>query len=57
VYSNTIKEAYEEAMERYFNSLKLTCAKYKIKYMPVDIQQPFAQLLNAFMIERQKFAG
>ena len=57
VYSNTIKEAYEEAMDKYFNSLKMTCAKYKIKYMPVDIQQPFSKLLNAFMIERQKFAG
>ncbi|NND14836.1 MAG: DUF58 domain-containing protein [Eudoraea sp.] len=57
VFSNTIKEAYEEEMARYFNSLKLNCAKYKIKYVPVDIQEPFAKILNTFMIERQKFAA
>ncbi len=57
VFSNTIKEAYEEEMTRYFNALKLNCAKYKIKYVPVDIQEPFAKILNAFMIERQRFAA
>ena len=43
VFSNTFKEAYEDEMTRYFNALKLNCAKYNIKYVPVDIQEPFAR--------------
>ena len=57
VFSNTFKEAYEEEMTRYFNALKLNCAKYNIKYVPVDIQEPFAKILNTFMVERQRFSS
>ena len=57
VFPNTIKEANEEEMTRYFNALKVNCAKYNIKYVPVDIQEPFAKILNTFMVERQRFSS
>jgi uncharacterized protein (DUF58 family) len=55
LYSETIKDAYEAALGRYMDSLKLKCAQYKIKYVDVDIRRPFSKVLNTFMVERQKF--
>lgn len=55
LYADTIKDVYEKELGRFLGSLKLQCARYKIKYVPVDIRQKFARVLNTFMIERQKF--
>lgn len=55
LFSNTVKEAYEDAIMRYFDELKLKCAQYKIKYVDVDVKSDFSKVLNTFMVERQKF--
>ena len=55
LYADSIKEAYEGGISDYLNDLKLKCAQYKIKYVEVDIRQPFTKVLNTFMIERQNF--
>jgi uncharacterized protein (DUF58 family) len=55
LYADTIKEAYENGISEYLNDLKLKCAQYRIKYVEVDIRQPFTKVLNTFMIERQNF--
>ena len=55
LYADTIKEAYESGISEYLNDLKLKCAQYRIKYVEVDIRQPFTKVLNTFMIERQNF--
>ncbi len=55
LFADTIKEAYEAEVKAFMAELKLTCAKYKIKYVPVDIRESFAKVLNTFMIERQAF--
>ncbi|MEM6864134.1 MAG: DUF58 domain-containing protein [Bacteroidota bacterium] len=55
LYAENVKKAYEKQVLAYQNELMLTCAQYKIKYMGVDIRSDFSQLLNTFMIERQKF--
>ncbi len=55
LFADTIKEAYEAEVKAFMEELKLTCAKYKIKYVPVDIRESFAKVLNTFMIERQAF--
>lgn len=55
LYAENVKKAYEKQVLAYKNELMLTCAQYKIKYMGVDIRSDFSQLLNTFMIERQKF--
>ncbi len=55
LYADTIKEAYEKEVTKFIGDLKLTCAKYQIKYVPVDIRENFSKVLNTFMIERQTF--
>ncbi len=55
LFSDTIKENYEEAIKTYFDALKMKCAQYKIKYVDVDVRGNFSKVLNTFMVERQKF--
>ncbi len=55
LYSDSIKEAYENRLTKYFKDLKLKCAQYRIKYVGVDIGGDFSTILNTFMTERQKF--
>lgn len=55
LYSDTIKEAYKEGLSAYFDALKLKCAQYKIKYVAVDVREDFSQILNTYLVERQKF--
>ena len=55
LYPERIKESYQEVLEAYMKSLKLICAKYDIKYVPVDIADPFTRVMNTFLVERQRF--
>ena len=55
LYAENIREGYRKMVLDYQNELKLKCAQYKIKYVGVDINQEFSQVLNTFMVERQKF--
>ena len=55
LYADTIKENYKEQVTKYIEALKLKCAQYKIKYIEVDVQSNFTNVLNTFMTERQKF--
>ncbi len=55
VYADTIKEAYEQEVAAFISKLKLTCAKYKIKYVEANVREDFSMVLNTFMIERQAF--
>lgn len=56
LYADTIKGNYHDAVNTYFEALKLKCAQYKIKYEEADINKDFNQILTTYMIERQKFA-
>ena len=55
LYAETIQKAYSEKVLQYQQELKLKCAQYKLKYVEVDVRGDFSQVLNSFMIERQKF--
>ncbi len=55
IYADNIKNAYQLKVKEYIENLKLKCAQYKIKYVDVDVGSDFSQVLNSFMIERQKF--
>ncbi|MDO6761464.1 DUF58 domain-containing protein [Tamlana sp. 2_MG-2023] len=56
LYADSIKESYSEAVENYFNNLRLKCAQYKIKYVEADINKDFNNILTTYLVERQKFA-
>lgn len=55
VFVDSVKEGYESSVKNYFNTLKLKCAQYKIKYLEVDVKDDFSKVLNTFLVERQKF--
>lgn len=55
LYSENIKEAYQESVSAYFDALKLKCAQYRIKYVDVDVRGDFSKVLNTYLVERQKF--
>ena len=55
LYADTIKEGYSSSVNTYFNTLRLKCAQYKIKYVEADINKNFNNVLTTYMIERQKF--
>jgi len=55
LYADNIKENYEKAVSTYFNSIKLKCAQYKIKYVEANINENFDKILTTYMLERQKF--
>ena len=55
VYAENIKEAYEKSVSSYFETLKLKCAQYKIRYVVVDVRGDFSKIFNTYMSERQKF--
>lgn len=57
IYAENFKELYQDSIEKYFNMLKLQCAKYRIKYVQTDIGESFEKILTTYLIERQKFAG
>ena len=55
LYADNIKENYEKAVNTYFNSIKLKCGQYKIKYVEANINESFDKILTTYMLERQKF--
>ena len=55
VYADNIKETYEAAVKRYFDDLAVKCGQYRIKYVPVDINEHFNKILTTYLVERGKF--
>ena len=54
LYPENIKEVFAENIKVYIDEVKLECAKYKIKYVPVDISENFEKIVNTYLIEKQK---
>lgn len=55
LYAQNIQEKYSKAIESYFTDLKNSCLKYKIDYVPVDINIGFASVLTSYLISRKNF--
>jgi uncharacterized protein (DUF58 family) len=55
VHAHRVRESYTKHVTDYFRGISLQCAKYGIQYVPVDIGQGFAQVMNTYLVERQKF--
>ncbi|MGB3774684.1 MAG: DUF58 domain-containing protein [Leeuwenhoekiella sp.] len=55
LYADMVKDNYVEAVNSYFDALKLRCAQYNITYVPADINLGFSKILTSFLIERRKF--
>ncbi len=55
VFSDTIKDEYEKVVADFFKKTALICAQYKIKYVPVAIQDSFEKIMTSYLIEKQRF--
>lgn len=55
LYADTVKETYKNAVENYFNDLKIKCGQYGITYVPAAIENDFNTILTTYLLERQKF--
>ena len=55
LYAENIKESYKNSIESYISDIKLECAKYNIKYVPVSVSENFERIINTYLVERQKF--
>ncbi|TQD40466.1 DUF58 domain-containing protein [Haloflavibacter putidus] len=55
LYAENIQENYQKAIKSYFEKLRLRCIQYKIKYVPVAVEEKFNKILTTYLIERQKF--
>ena len=55
LYADNVKQDYKEVVQKYFNELKIKCGQYRIKYLPVNINEDFSTILTSYLIERQKF--
>jgi uncharacterized protein (DUF58 family) len=55
IFSDNIKEAYENQVSNYFKKVAITCAQNKIKYVPVSVGANFEKILTTYLVEKQTF--
>ena len=49
-----LKESYSKAVKSFFDKMKMDCLKYKIDYVPLDINKDIKQVLEAYLLKRTK---
>lgn len=55
LFAENVKEEYEKQVDRYFKKIANTCMQYKIKYVPVSVDEKFEKILMTYLAEKQKF--
>jgi uncharacterized protein (DUF58 family) len=55
-HASKVKQAYLEQMDNYQKRIALKCAQYKIDMVDADIHSGFNQVLEAYLIKRQKMS-
>lgn len=55
LYADNIKVNYEVAVKTYFDTIRLKCGQYRIKYVEANVNESFNKILTTYMVERQKF--
>lgn len=55
IFSDSVQKEYKKQVENYFSKLALTCAQYKIKYIPVGVDESFDKIMTSYLIEKQNF--
>ncbi len=54
VVPGEIKNSYRQAMQEYFQQLKMKCNQFKIDLVEVDTQEPFQKVLTQYLIKRAR---
>lgn len=55
LFVENIKNDYEKLVQDYFDKVANTCALYKIRYVPVSVDEKFEKILMTYLVEKQKF--
>jgi len=55
LFAENIKDEYEKVVESYFKKIADTCMQYRIKYVPVSVDEKFEKILTTYLVEKQKF--
>jgi uncharacterized protein (DUF58 family) len=55
LFAENVKNEYEKLMENYFHKVASTCSQYKIKYVPVSVDEHFEKIMTTYLVEKQKF--
>ncbi|CAM3507966.1 hypothetical protein FSS13T_09610 [Flavobacterium saliperosum S13] len=55
LFAENVKNDYEKLAEAYFEKVANTCSLYKIKYVPVSVDEKFEKILSTYLAEKQKF--
>ena len=55
LFAENIKNDYEKAVKMYFEKVANTCSLYKIKYVPVSVDESFEKIMSTYLVEKQKF--
>lgn len=55
LFADNIQEQYSRAVKKYFNKISLICSQYRIKYVPVAVEDSFEKIMLTYLTEKQKF--
>jgi len=55
LFAENVKQDYEKLVEAYFKKVADTCIQYRIKYVPVSVDEKFEKILTTYLVEKQKF--
>lgn len=55
LFAENVKLEYEKRVEAYFKKVEETCMLYRIKYVPVSVDEKFEKILTTYLVEKQKF--
>lgn len=55
LFAENIKQEYEDSVAKYFKRIKDNCIQYRIKYVPVSVEDNFEKIMLTYLIEKQKF--
>lgn len=53
LHTHQIQKEYVEKMAEFIREVKLTCAKYRIRYVEADIRTNFEKILSTYLVEKQ----
>ncbi|WP_294822581.1 DUF58 domain-containing protein [uncultured Flavobacterium sp.] len=55
LFAENVKTEYEKLVDDYFKKIADTCIQYRIKYVPVSVDEKFEKILTTYLVEKQKF--
>ncbi|UUC45898.1 DUF58 domain-containing protein [Flavobacterium cerinum] len=55
LFAENVKNDYEKLVSDYFAKVANTCSQYKIKYVPVSVDEKFEKIMTTYLVEKQKF--